>query len=557
MKKEVIILFLIGMLLISPLVLAQEEAEMYSGFNRFTNNVQLFFSGGENKVQVALEIREKEIDSAIINSQNQNEKDAIKNLEKAHKKLQVVNDKISLESADDVKVSVDEVINKIEEEENLSENFDVYVLEEKRTQLTAELTQKTYEYCKALSQEDYNAMLREEKCNPKTAPKNLEKELKELKQIQKDAFYALMLEIRSCIDDPGTCNCEANVDIEQKAKCEKMVALAVKCEYKNDTSACKELILMKPVEGDGFAESFVPNSSIELFEQYREMIDYNIQKSDGVPPECYNENERVKTECAQYRYLKELHPICFDKEGNFLVEECGGPKDTVPTMQESIPQCFDENNEFMMNKCGKVTIVWNEEGLINYLFEGGLNNTIEEFENKSEQHIMEIRKGWMMVENKWVIDEGQANGENWTNTSGQKIIDVNGTLGQAVRVIEGNITDIEEDIETWVVDHPAMNVDGDEGLTWEIKVDVAGTSSGGGGSSGNNVVDDSMCEEGEENCNNDVAPGPQGIVGNQGDGSSGGDAGNEVVDNVVASGGGNGGSGVDGEPCEEGEDCAP
>jgi len=61
-------------------------------------------------------------------------------------------------------------------------------------------------------------MLQEEICDPDTAQEGLEEELKDLKDIQYKMFVQLMLEIRSCIDDPGTCNCEANEDIEEKAK---------------------------------------------------------------------------------------------------------------------------------------------------------------------------------------------------------------------------------------------------------------------------------------------------------------------------------------------------
>jgi len=511
MKKSVIIVLLLGLLFILPLI----QAQTYSGTNRLTDNVKLAFSGGDNKVQVALEIREKEIDSAIINSQNQNEKDAIKNLEKAHKKLQVVNDKISLENAEDVKASVDEVVNKIENEENLSENFDVYVLEEKITQLTAELTLETYKYCKELANGDFALMLQEERCNPETAPESLKKELEDLKDVQIKLFVQLMLEIRSCIDDPGTCNCEANLDVDEKAKCEKMVALAIKCEYKEDETSCNELKAMDALK----PESFVPEFLMNLFRAKEEQMLWGTEPSDCVPEECWDYND--KPECRQYDKFKETKED-WDEYGNFIgtKNKCG-KEGSIPTMRESIPQCFD-GDVFLEEKCGNITMVENEDGLINYIIENEVNGIIEDFENKSAQHTY-------------------APGTTANGSVGYAPgTTANGSLGQAVWVIEGNITDVKNDIETWVVDHPAMSVDGDDGLTWDIKVDVAGTSSGGSGSSGNNVIDDGMCEEGEENCNNDMAPGPQGIVGNQGDGSSGGDSGNNVVDNVVA-GGGNGG----------------
>ena len=147
------ILILLGILLVSPLVFAQEQnqSQIYSGVDRFTDNVKLVFSGGDNKVRLALEIREKEIESAINNIQNQGEKKAIKNLERAKKKLQIVQEKVSLDTSGEIQTSVDEIIDKIDGEENLPDEFGDYILEEEKTQLTAELTEKTFEYCTELS----------------------------------------------------------------------------------------------------------------------------------------------------------------------------------------------------------------------------------------------------------------------------------------------------------------------------------------------------------------------------------------------------------------------
>jgi len=145
MKKEVIVLLLLGILLVSPLVLAQEQSQTqeqmktYSGFDRFVDNVKMVFSFGDKKVMQALEIREKEINSAIVNTKNGDDENAEKNLERARKRLQFVQNKVSIDTAEDVGLSVDEIINDIEGEEDLPDSFDVYVLEEKKTRLTAEL----------------------------------------------------------------------------------------------------------------------------------------------------------------------------------------------------------------------------------------------------------------------------------------------------------------------------------------------------------------------------------------------------------------------------------
>ncbi len=138
MKKEVIVLLLLGILFVSPLVSAQEQAQTYSGFNRFIDNARMFFSSGDNKVRIALEIREKEVNSAIKNNFNGNEKESDKNLEKAWEKLQIIQEKVSLNTAEEIKESSQEIIGTINQEEALPENFEVYSLEEEKTGLTAE-----------------------------------------------------------------------------------------------------------------------------------------------------------------------------------------------------------------------------------------------------------------------------------------------------------------------------------------------------------------------------------------------------------------------------------
>ena len=137
---SIITLILLGLLLISPSIYAQEQVQLqtYSGLGRFVDNVKLFFSSGDNKVMLSLEIREKELDSAIVNIGENNKEKVNKNLENAFNKLIFVQEKVSFEIADEVEASVEEVVNKIEES-NLSGELNRYVLEEKKTQLIAEL----------------------------------------------------------------------------------------------------------------------------------------------------------------------------------------------------------------------------------------------------------------------------------------------------------------------------------------------------------------------------------------------------------------------------------
>jgi hypothetical protein len=143
MKKEAVIILLLGILLISPFILAEEQSQTslqtYSNFNRFIDNVRMFFSfGNEAKVGLALAIREKEVNSALANIKENNKEEVNKNLENAFSKLIIVQEKVSPKVADEVANSVDKIVNEIEES-NLTAQLNRYVLEEKKTQLVAKL----------------------------------------------------------------------------------------------------------------------------------------------------------------------------------------------------------------------------------------------------------------------------------------------------------------------------------------------------------------------------------------------------------------------------------
>ena len=512
MKKGVVVILFLCTLLFLPLVLAQTQVQTYSGFNKFTDNIKIFFSGGDGKVRVALEIREKEVNSAINNIQNQGEEEeTIKNLERAKKKLQVIQEKVSLDTSEEIKISVDEVVNKINDEEELSEAFGDYILEEEKTQLTAVLTEKTYEYCSELAKEDFALMLKEEECNSDTSIPGLEKDLKKLKDLQLRMFVQLMLEIRSCVDDPGTCNCEANIDIEQKEKCEKIVALAIKCENEEDEISCDALEFIKPKQGDGFAESFVPDYLMNLLKEKEYMIEYDIEPSDGVPEECWDEND--KPECKQYDYLKETKDD-WDEYGNYIGKR---PKNKEPTMQESIPQCFDENNNFLEEKCGKITIIRNEEGLVNYIIENEINGVLGKFANDSEQHT--YAPGTTANGSAGYAPGTTANGDNWIiNGEQNQIGNKSWEIKQEMNQINNQIKNITYASGTGPGGVGGIVIEGDE---QEMATGAGGDGEwvveGGenvveGNGGGNNVVETSGEGNGENNNVVDEGPGESGMI---------------------------------------------
>ncbi|MBU2616867.1 MAG: hypothetical protein KKB79_02700, partial [Nanoarchaeota archaeon] len=318
-------------------------------------------------------------------------------------------------------------------------------------------------------------------------------------------------------------------DVEQKAKCEKMVALAIRCEYKEDEISCNELRAMEPKQGDSFAESFVPGFLKNLFKEKSYMIEYDIQPSDGVPEECWDDND--KPECKQYAHLKETKED-WDAYGNYIGKR---PEKKEPTMQESVPECFD-GDVFLEEKCGKITVVRTEDGLVNYIVEKDVDGIIEEFENKSEQN--NYAPGTNA--NGSGVGGGYAPGTTANGTDGQMQVQSKAMqIKQQMNQITNQIASITYAPGTGPGGRGGVVIDGDGqdvvtsgGGNNFVSNDVAddgnggyapGTSAGGTQgddvvSGGDNVVDSGTVDSGtvDGGSSNDVAgvdPGPDGIVG--------------------------------------------
>ncbi|MDD5499559.1 MAG: hypothetical protein PHT91_01640, partial [Candidatus Nanoarchaeia archaeon] len=343
--KKIIFAFLMCLFVFSIAKAQSDSARDYPFFERIIDSVRLFFSSGESRINELISIREKEINSAIFNAANGQTAKAASNLENAKKAVQEIQTGISSSNAEKIMQSSEAILLKINEELVSSESFDDYFSAETQALSSAELFNATLDYCKNLAQTDYMLMLNEESCNPETADFDFNNDLIQYKNLYEESFNSLMLSIQSCIDDPLTCNCEDITDATHKSRCEKMVSLALKCEYQDNNASCNELEAMRPEESSGFAQSFIPSFLRELFESKSSMIEYDIEKSD-IPRECYEDNELAM--CEQY-----------GGETSQGIRE--------PTMQESIPECFDAEGIFMEEECGEVIMVRNEEGLVNYL----------------------------------------------------------------------------------------------------------------------------------------------------------------------------------------------
>ncbi len=286
MKRGLVLsVFLVLILVVS---ISFVSAQIYSGFSKFTDNIKLFFSSGDGKVKLALEIREKEINSAIDNAKAGNNEDAIKNLEAAKDKLKLVRERISLNTAEEVKSSVGEVQNKIEENKDVnsetSKYFEEYLTEEEKTKLSVDLSEKVFDYCKELASQDYNLMMNDEKCKSYSWMEGIVKEGVEKERL--GDIEKIKKEMSTCMNNPKDCNCDEISLASEKANCEKYKASSIRCEFQNDDAACKKIENIK-IEGVKDAN-----------EQTREELEKEILEK-YLPAECSEAGVKDGEECKK------------------------------------------------------------------------------------------------------------------------------------------------------------------------------------------------------------------------------------------------------------------
>jgi len=339
MKKEVVFLLLLGMLLILPLVSAQEQSQTYSGFNRFVDNIKLFFSSGDNKVMLALEIREKELNSAISNLKSGEEKKAKKEIESAIDMLKIIQSKTTPEIADEVRINIEETESKIKENENLNlEFFEKYLTEEQKTKLIIEYSEKIFEYCEELAKQDYELMLKDEKCKNNDFDWFKDEINNKIKEIQKQDFEEMKKQVEISMNNPKNSDCDEISLASERKRCEKFKALAIRCEFQDDESACKEIGMFKDVQTEERE-----NYEREILNRY-------------VPAECTEVGIRNGEECKKFIIaLYQPDSECMEN-GEILDDEACGKKlvkeDKIPSecVKDGTPVSPEECENIMKEK---------------------------------------------------------------------------------------------------------------------------------------------------------------------------------------------------------------
>ena len=327
MKKGIGYFVFLAVIMLTLLLISMPivSAQTYSGFSKFVDNIKLLFTSGEGKVRLALEIREKEINAAIENAKAGNNEDAVKNLEAAKDKLKIVQERISPGVAEEVRSNVENVENKINENKDAnleaSKYFNEYLKEEERTKLSANLSEKTFDYCKELASQNYDLMIQNEKCKSYSWMKSMVTE--EVEKERSQDIEKIKKAVSNCMNNPKQCNCDEISLSSEKANCEKYKSSAVRCEFQGDSSACRDIedIKEEEIKDEGTTREKLEK---EIMEKYlpAECSEAGIRDGEECKKLIITLNQ-PKTECMENgEYVGEEN--CKEKlveEGN-VVKEC-------------------------------------------------------------------------------------------------------------------------------------------------------------------------------------------------------------------------------------------
>jgi hypothetical protein len=438
---------LLIILIISPAF--SLEVQKYSFFDKFIDGFRLFFSSSEAKVDLLLEIKEKEINSAIASYAEGNLNEANKSLTSATLNLERIVGLTTLNNTEKISSSIANTVSQLSAL-NISKAFNDYIVDEQAAKASAQIMEKTYEYCKKLAYSNHDSFINDDLCNPLTASPKIKAELETLRQEYNDSMDEIFMLIQNCIETPLSCSCESVDDSAIKNKCEDTVALAIKCEYNNDESSCTLI------------DSIFPK--LITYENVSHAINFGLNNT-LVPSKCYNETDNE--ECQIYW--------------------------AMPSIKDSIPSCYNNEGKFM-DSCGKIFTIVSNNGLINYIIETEINQKIQELLNSSLNNTVDINMtiNQTMQEiialnssiSSRIFAEGTLDTGNSTTIINNTIIQGNATNDVNTVVIVGNCSgNATNDVNTVVIVG-----NGSGNATNDVNTVVIVGNSGGNLTQGNSTV---------------------------------------------------------------------
>ena len=324
--------------------------------DEIVEDINLAVRDGESKAEYALGVKQEKVAEAALMLNEQKAKETAEALQKMKSVSGIIQDELSprLQALAKENGEFSQKLLAAMEQDTPEGWDDVNVLiseqftEEEKIQISSALVTKLGDYCEELSYVDYDAMLQDQHCNPSNAPEWLKEMLEgELAQREEEAKKQLVSELTACINDPRDCNCnDIPVEVHRQG-CEEDKALAIRCEFEEDRSACDQLD-QKSIGGEdvpAFLRSTFESTITELIsKKEKEMFD------KFAPPECKEAGVTTREECESIMREKYGEPPeeC-QKEGRFIGEEA-----CMLVMKEKydIPdECFPGGKPVTQEEC--------------------------------------------------------------------------------------------------------------------------------------------------------------------------------------------------------------
>ncbi len=334
MKKEVILVILLLAISIS----AQNPEETQETFNpgvlpdspiyfadKAIDNLRVNLAPEEGKALVAIEVHNERIAEAeeLVETEEIEPQYIEEAISEAEKNIKIVQEEIipevNEEVKDSTKISV-EVLTDIKEkvpEEALAriENaINRQIVEEKKTEITAEITSKVNQLCTELIELVglEKAIEQEPRCNPdfENSPKWLKRKVstdyKDFDDAAKQKFFE---EMSICFNDPRECRCNEIPIKSFSNTCHKIIPNVIKCQFEQDEQACSTVEEISKNTQEMFEELPV-DLRIELEEFFRSKEEEAFE--NFAPRECVEAGATTKEACMQIMINKYMPQECKD-----------------------------------------------------------------------------------------------------------------------------------------------------------------------------------------------------------------------------------------------------
>ncbi|MBI2176163.1 hypothetical protein HYU40_02310 [Candidatus Woesearchaeota archaeon] len=331
-------------------------------FDKIVDDVQLALAKGEDKTKKALEIKEERIAEAAI-MVDKKKPDAAKGaLELAAKAAGQAQKELDPEFEKETNEKVRraaKLLSGLQEKlpdqgwEGVEKALDAQLSEEEKVRVALLVSKSRLTYCDAIAQQDFDLMKQDELCQVEKAPQWLRERVEgEFKSREDKARNLIIDTVSSCVVDPKKCDCSQIPVGKHSQSCEVKKALAIRCEYENDESACSELASEKL---EDFLPEFVGEEGKQtVLSHLREKEEQMFEKFK--PPECAN--AQTFQEC--FAVMKDLYGTPMQCKGLSDDECMEFIKRNPPTEKPNLPpECNEagvqkpvECAELMFSKYG-------------------------------------------------------------------------------------------------------------------------------------------------------------------------------------------------------------